>query len=544
MVKLVPISMNPLPEALMHAARFLSLIAVALTAGTSTALADGFVVQTSAAVEPVSVGAQRAAIILHPDSWEIMIEPQFTWGGEEAAWIIPLPAVPEVRLEKPLLLRDLDDYTRPRFVPVHTLIRCECFECECGYLTGGSGDSGDPVTAPVTVWESGTWAGVDWVLVSASAGESLSAWLDANGFLVPPAAQEVLAELQGEGAVFFAARLNGHASGIPLPVVRFGFHNEISPFYPVRLTAAGIPGDGFLDLLLWVVSEVEASLAPANVEWKRLDQVYLQDFHGADFLFGAGVPDGQESSEYDSAVSACFAGSPSGVFVSEYAGVLADSPFFTHEEFICNPINGVDHYFHAYANLLIPFQQTKEEIIATKAHVARFRARLYPAGMLADVTFAPVEQAALDFLPAYCIPKGMVHKECEPPYWCDEPDAANPDVPGLESQPEPAEFESLTPDSKPSDASEVLNADPATGSPGSGCAMTSPSSGVAGGPIWILLGFAAGAILSMLRSRTRIAPLWRRFARANPSTAPLRPERRPSARPARTRAAGRPARTA
>jgi len=93
------------------------------------ALADGMVFRPKAVigddVRPVEVGLQRGLIWRRVDALEVWIEPVYAWDGDdEAAWIIPLPALPEVAESDPKVLDDLDALTAPTFLSF-------CMEAHC-----------------------------------------------------------------------------------------------------------------------------------------------------------------------------------------------------------------------------------------------------------------------------------------------------------------------------------------------------------------------------------------------------------------------------
>lgn len=300
----------------------LSMVAVAGWVIEPVARADGMVFRTpvAGAVQKVEVGAQRGLIWRTPDALEVWIEPVYAWEGDDAgAWVIPLPALPEVKEGDPKVLDDLDALTAPTFVSV--CWEPDCSE-SCGWFgcLGGGGKSGgldertgeverqDPA---VTVWSSGTVGALDYEVISATTGNGATAWLAANGYTVGESAAQALATLDTEGLFFFVARVEAPPEpGQSLAPVRFVFAHEVLPFYPVRLTSAALDADTHLDVTLWLISTVR--LLPLG------DEAVLA---GLDYP-NTPKPD---PDTYETSIANKLSSLAKGGFVIEYAGVLSEA---------------------------------------------------------------------------------------------------------------------------------------------------------------------------------------------------------------------------
>lgn len=274
---------------------------------------DGWVVHALDVTKPASADAQRAVIWRKNDALEVTIEPRFAWDGE-GAWIIALPALPEVRAADPRFLAELEQATAPAFVETCTSYRFDQCECECGGVCWKDDEGstrGEDVTQRVTTWKAGTVGNLDFEVISAIDGLSLAAWLQANGFESTTRLNSAIEELHSAGAYFFVARVSPEADpAAALAPVTFRFAPDVAPFYPMRLTSAGMPDGSALDVILWVVVDAYRPWVPSNVPWRWAREV----------IQGTGSPVDQE--EYQSATMEWLESNSGGAFVAEFNGAL------------------------------------------------------------------------------------------------------------------------------------------------------------------------------------------------------------------------------
>jgi hypothetical protein len=269
------------------------LVLVVLAA---VAHADGKVL--GRAVAKVSMPDQAALLHFADGRETLVIEPAFVGEGEEFAWLVPLPLVPEVA-----------PATRGLFPTLHSLFLPEVIAAESSLFA---------VVLPIWLlsliaagihWRDRHKVAMHWFLLivvlpflllcfaslviiasttlrSAAlkggtmvhareivgsyetltlSGEAVPQWLEANGYRVPAEAAPVLEEYASEGWVIFAAKLRVDAAtgrehrAHPL---RFDFESERA-IYPLRLTGTG--GEPLL-LDLYVFGERRANAAGMEVE--------------------------------------------------------------------------------------------------------------------------------------------------------------------------------------------------------------------------------------------------------------------------------------
>ena len=262
-----------------------------LSIPSPSAFACGMVFSTSSVRPEVEISWEQALIHYADGIETLVIETGFIGEGEEFAWIVPLPAVPEVRESTSGLFPTLQVIFSLRVI--HTvgyrfLLSAVVFGLVCSWvlryykilaLIGGGlcvlvllrmfviGDE-DRSEHPGTPKEGGAVVVHDRrvigaheivTLSSADAGELLR-WLESRGFAVPPGVGPVAADYVEEGWTFVAARLRsgGEAATSTTPVrteptaprpLVFTFPCE-RPVYPLRLTRVG-GGPSRIDLYVF-----------------------------------------------------------------------------------------------------------------------------------------------------------------------------------------------------------------------------------------------------------------------------------------------------
>jgi hypothetical protein len=285
------------------------------------AAADGLVFEVSGRQDSVEIDHQRALIWQRQDALELVIEPVFRWTpGDPGAWIIPFPALPVVAAGVPSFLDRLERLTAPQFVDVCMDPSCCCYWQECDASMPGTQELA--TSDGVTVWTSGTVGDLDYVVLSVAEGNLLATWLASNGFQVPPEVAPTLDGLDVVGVYWFAARVaNPATAGQSLAPVSFTFPPTVAPFYPMRLTLAGMTEGEQIELHLFTVTDGPAPLVPGDVPWTRADQATgHRDYFG--FSNGHYCQDNATPVAYVEQARALLSGKSS--FLLEAYGSIAD----------------------------------------------------------------------------------------------------------------------------------------------------------------------------------------------------------------------------
>ncbi len=286
----------------MAAGRFTFWVVVCLLVVGARCLADGKVFGPG--VGKIPIPDQDAMIVWHDGVETLAIETRFVGSGRDFAWVVPLPAKPEISpgttgmfpTLRTLCAPDVVRTTTP-FFPLFTAVTI--FLLIAMVVTGGSAKrfaialallvpftclvlmpslgkargGGEPGPA-VEVLDRGIIGSYEVTTVTSTDPGALGVWLKDNGFTMAPGAQPVIADYVKAGWVFSAAKLRRDQDttrpSAPHPLV-FKFKAD-QPVYPLRLTAVE---NGSLKVDLYVFGPGRA--AADGFEVKRCAAAELTD---------------------------------------------------------------------------------------------------------------------------------------------------------------------------------------------------------------------------------------------------------------------------
>jgi hypothetical protein len=218
-------------------------LAIVLLAAVSAAFADGgMVVQPDAAIQEFG----QVAIIRHQDGMEqLSVASSFRSEATDFAWILPLPAEPEVDSFRLALLDELQYYCRPIYRS-GSGIGC------AGNAVSELGRSIDSLG--VEEIAQGVIGAYDYVVLRAAVPETLAGYLSGHGYALPGNAASVFSHYTEKNWQFFVvARLSDSAAyeydrsvGIRLT---FASDSAVYPLYISRLSSE------YSAVILYVVAD-------------------------------------------------------------------------------------------------------------------------------------------------------------------------------------------------------------------------------------------------------------------------------------------------
>jgi hypothetical protein len=267
-----------------------SIVLAALLSLAAPALADGKLFARSPVPLDVDVPAQRGLVIVDEacERESLVVQPVVAAGASataDLAWVIPVPAKPEVRATGRNIFGELRYAASPEVVSTSELtpiVAAWLIAAACALavyfraraLTGCLGvglalfaaiavalpgtiesrGRGPSHGADVTVHERKRAGVFDVTVLSGRSGGGVLEWLRSSGFAVGDAALPVLERHVEMGWFFVGATVarDAGASSVLTPL-RLDFAIEKGrPFYPLALTGAGASGP--LDLELWTAA--------------------------------------------------------------------------------------------------------------------------------------------------------------------------------------------------------------------------------------------------------------------------------------------------
>ncbi len=226
-----------------------------LVAGSSGPVhSDGIAIVIEA--YEIEMPAQQAIIVWDEEKGhEDLILSVELLGSPEAAWVVPVPALPEVETARPDWFLQLSYVTKPIVE-----YRTETIYREAG----GPITVGEEVEVEVEVISREEVGVYDVSILSADKADALLEWLHDNGYPFPEEGGPILDAYVEEGGWFFvAARVlpdgSDQLAGTVHPLW-FSFDTQ-QPIYPMRLTALlGEP----VDVLIYVLAEHRMEAKPVK----------------------------------------------------------------------------------------------------------------------------------------------------------------------------------------------------------------------------------------------------------------------------------------
>jgi hypothetical protein len=203
------------------------------------------------------------------------IQIQYQGAAEDFAWVLPLPAEPEVSVGTDEVFRTLRQLTDPRLMVEWTN------PDECGYygyyapegdfngagLVDGDADQDEGVE----VLQQGPVGPYDMAVVASDSAEALMTWLTDNDYVIPETSAPAVESYVNDDYVFVALRLQKDRAVGDLQPIVVQFPEE-GPCVPLRLTAIAATPD--MPIYAWVLADgraVSTNFLDVEPNWAAVD---------------------------------------------------------------------------------------------------------------------------------------------------------------------------------------------------------------------------------------------------------------------------------
>lgn len=233
-------------------------LGVVLGAGRG-ALADGcpFVAESGAAL-PVTSSRQQGYLI-HFDGWETLcLQANYRGPVADVAWVIPVPAEPEIGLGDFQTLEAMEEKTRPQVV----IEKLPQSKTSCEERAPRPAEMGAPGLG-VVLLKSAQVGDLEVEVIGGKDGEAVAGWLREHGYRVPAAAPAALDDYVRRGFKFVVAQVRadrawqgedakakeGLFSGT---LLKLRFRSE-KPYYPLALSRVAAADE--TEIILFTVTE-------------------------------------------------------------------------------------------------------------------------------------------------------------------------------------------------------------------------------------------------------------------------------------------------
>lgn len=244
-----------------HCQRWVIPTAVAgavLALVASPAYADGVPIPPHGHEADIEMPAQKAILVYDEGTRheELVLSIQLLGQSPEAAWVIPVPSVPEVRVVSAAWFSLLSDLTQPEVVT-----RTVPF--------GGCSTLGVPGPGEVEVLSRQQVGVYDVAVLTSGGSGALLEWLNGHGYGFPGEGKAILDAYVDQGWVFVATRVmpgqSAPAEGDVQPLW-LSFDSR-EPVYPMRLT--GLVGEP-VNVLLYILARHRMEIEGFTTEFAGL----------------------------------------------------------------------------------------------------------------------------------------------------------------------------------------------------------------------------------------------------------------------------------
>jgi hypothetical protein len=209
------------------------------------------------------------------------IQIQYEGDAEEFAWLVPMPAVPTLKLGTDELFTQVVRSTQPRY-----RLQTESPDCSPDELAGGgrfadagagAPDAGDDAPVAVTVDSIGPY---DYAVLAADDKQPMLDWLADNRYFVPAGTDDAIDPYIRAGGYFLALKLQkGQSVGDLQPIV-VEYESQL-PQIPIVLTS--VAADPDMPVLVWVLGEHRA--IPRNFFHTHINDARIDWFsNGANYI--------------------------------------------------------------------------------------------------------------------------------------------------------------------------------------------------------------------------------------------------------------------
>jgi hypothetical protein len=234
----------------------LALLALVHVGHTPAAHACGCFAPPNPSV-PIVQSGERIIFAMQDGVVTAHIQIQYSGDPEEFAWLVPMPAVPELALGTDELFRAVGQATQPSYQLIWN------FPGDCNSSSPGCGDSladASPAEPPPRGGDGplvlrDAIGPYDYAVLEAGQKQPMLDWLAENGFFVPAGTDDAVTPYIRPGGYFLALRLRkGQSAGDLQPIV-VEYQSQL-PQIPIVLTS--VAADPDMPLLVWIFGEHRA----------------------------------------------------------------------------------------------------------------------------------------------------------------------------------------------------------------------------------------------------------------------------------------------
>ena len=299
--------------------RFLILASMLLLADASrndTHACGGFFCSAS----PMDQVGEKILFAFDGSTMTMQVQIQYQGTAEDFAWVLPIPAIPELMVGQNEVFRQLSFTTRPAF-----FLQFDQAD-ECGFFYPFPEAVEDLATsADVEVASEERVGPYETAVIKADDAAAITEWLLANGYQIGDLGAELLEPYVANDSYFLALRLAADSDVGDLQPIGATYVAQ-QPMIPIRLTAVATQPD--LGVLVWILGSDRA--VPENYLHVRINEARIDWYNGGP--------------NYAQVVTEAANEAGGRAFVTDYAGPskIMDKRLYSEGRFDLETLRGVE----------------------------------------------------------------------------------------------------------------------------------------------------------------------------------------------------------
>jgi len=220
---------------------------------------------------PVDQAAERVIFTMDEGTVTTYVQINYVGKADDFAWILPLPAVPQIDTAQRSTFDDLNRLTQPIYISPRPP---DCLRLPLPAAAR-------PAEGTTTVLASGEVGPFGYHVVSSPDPQDLVRWLRDNGYRITAEMEPLVKLYTDDGLIFLAMRLRQGQNTSDIVPVKLTYESSL-PMIPLRLTAVAATPD--MPVMVWIFATAQA--APLNFVPIRIadSEVAFTPFGRNDYL--------------------------------------------------------------------------------------------------------------------------------------------------------------------------------------------------------------------------------------------------------------------
>lgn len=212
--------------------------------------------------------AERLIFAVNPGKVTLYEQIRYTGSPRDFAWVLPVPAIPQIDTASVELFQNLNTQTAPHFYTPGEQNASNC------YTNGGTGAAAPPNSSSVNVFSGGNVGPYSYNVINSNSPQALTQWLTGHNYKIPAESQAEMQPYVAAHMFFLAMRLRGSADVQDMTPVKITYATKDSAI-TIPLRMATPMGKENLGVLVWIFAN--SRYIPQNYQSLQIKDSQLSD---------------------------------------------------------------------------------------------------------------------------------------------------------------------------------------------------------------------------------------------------------------------------